>query len=282
MKYALYTHFDSILMREGAEAVCRYAADRGFSGVEHLEDISPCGKMSVPTMEDAKELRKTLDKYGLDMACLSIAANVWTNKSEVENLKKQAEFAAALGSPFLHHTCLPWLKTGEDAPSAEEGFECAVKAAVEVSQYAARFGLNTLYEEQGLYLNGCEGFGKFLYEVRRLCPSVGVCGDMGNIRFVTETPEAFFEQFKGDIRHVHVKAYQTHTEKPASDFLCYELRDGSWIEEVSPVLCPETMKNLMGLLKEASYNGYYALELSRWDDFDTASKQTMTLLDSLA
>ena len=82
-----------------------------------------------------------------------------------------------------------------------------IRLPVRIADYAAKFGLTVIYEDQGIYFNGIENFGKFFRAMKSRCANVGVCADFGNILFADEAPVPFIEAYGADIRHVHIKDY---------------------------------------------------------------------------
>ena len=111
MELSMYAFFTDILRREGAEEAIRFAGDCGFTAVELLEAARPGSKPLFPTQEKAQHLRRLLDENGMRCACYSVSVNILAedlgenrNLSGVEVLKRSAENAHIVGSPFLHHT----------------------------------------------------------------------------------------------------------------------------------------------------------------------------------
>lgn len=281
MKFAMYTHFDRMLMEKGMDLACGYAAEYGFTYIEHIDDIHPGVKQSVNSLSEARDLRKALKRYGLEMACCSVFADVWTYDDALVKLKKQAEIAAETESPYLHHTCLPWLSRKEGQPSFKDGFDRAVDICGEVALYAKTLGVTAIYEEQGMYLNGCESFGRFINEMRKIDPEIGICGDMGNIMFAGEKPSEFFRRFASEIKHVHVKAYTEYDCFTDPGGLSYEIANGKWLKEVSPYAERNTVSELVRILSEAGYDGVYSFELSNVNGYEADLKDTMRLLESV-
>ena len=218
MNYCMYANFPEMLQQEGIEAAAAYAKSLGFSSVEMLEFIYKEKPPCVTSTEEATRIREVLRSFGLSVACYSVAVGLWeegmtpdTVTDSEKRLMQYAEWAAALGSPFLHHTLT--LGTPTDKLTVEETLNAILPAAIRVARYAHSLGVTCIYEEQGPFFNGVEGFGRFFWAIKEACPYVGVCGDMGNTLFVDESPVDFFRAYAKEIKHVHVKDYTLHTQR---------------------------------------------------------------------
>ena len=106
-----------------------------------------------------------------------------------------------------------------------------MEAAAEVADYAKPLGVKCIYEDQGLFANGVDGFGAFYKQMKQRCSNVGVCGDMGNSLFVDEGAERFFAAYAEDICHVHVKDYMIRTFAEAPSRNWYPTKGGRWLRE---------------------------------------------------
>lgn len=285
MEYTMYNRFNAMLAEKGAEETAEYACRMGFSSVEVLESTAPGRPKEIPDRHAAAEVRRILEAHGLRAACYSVGTCIWQpqpgeNPAE-ESLKKQAEIAAELGSPFLHHTLIPWLRLPENAPERLSATEQVTETAARIARYAAPLGVTCIYEDQGLYCNGVEGFGLFFREMKNRCSNVGVCGDVGNVLFVDEGPVPFFEAFARDIVHVHIKDYlrQTAPVAPGPEWLL--TKGGSWLRDAMVGDGVIDFAGCVRILKEAGYDGALAMELSHPEPFDEGVRKGMEYLNRL-
>lgn len=180
-------------------------------GIRRLEVVNMF-EMTSPDAEAAKELRRRADSEGISIPCVSAGLDLTgENHAEVvETLKRYAECAAILGSPFLHHTIALEFQHPERVLSrAKEAYALGVAAAIEVRDCARSFGLKCLYEDQGFLFNGKEAYGRFLADMG---PEAGTVADFGNIMFVDETVPSFIDAYSDRIVHVHAKDYRYGTE----------------------------------------------------------------------
>lgn len=180
-----------------------YAVAHGIRKLETLNILD----LSVPDLEVAKELKAYADSKGITFPCVSVGISLVDDdrKAAVETVKRYADVAKILESPYLHHTiALNFSDPQYIAENAELFYSRGLEAVREVFDYAASIGIRTIYEDQGFLFNGCKTFARFLEEVDR---NVGVVADFGNIQFVDEQVEAFIPQFADRIVHVHAKDY---------------------------------------------------------------------------
>ncbi len=278
MKFTMYAGYSSMLKREGAAATADYAVKMGFSSVEVLESTGEGYPYSVPDVASAKEIKKVLDDHGLVTACYSVGTTIYKNPDAVESLMRQAEIAAALGCPYLHHTLITGYRVTPDLPAFDEVMADIVPSAVRIAEYAKTLGVRCLYEDQGLYANGLEGFGAFYSQVKEGTDNVGVCGDMGNCLFVDCEPEKFFAAFATEIYHVHVKDYLRKSVPESPGIYWLPTRGGNWLRGTTIGSGIVDYDACMHILKTAGYAGHYALELEHPEPFEDGVRQGIQYL----
>ena len=191
MKFTMYYGFTDNVLSMGIEKASETALRLGFSSVEMFANLVSGETNSIEDVKTAKRVRKVLEQYNLPLACYSVYVNLWRNPEGEKELIKQLEIAAELGSPYFHHTLLPWLTLSDSRPDHQEALEEAVEAAARIATYADALGVTCIYEDQGYYVNGIEGFRGFWEEMKKYSNNIGICGDLGNILFVNEKPEDF-------------------------------------------------------------------------------------------
>ena len=175
-------------------------------GISHLETLNILD-LATPDLQVAKELKAYADEKGVSFPCVSVGMSlVDDDRAErIEELKRYADIAQILGSPYLHHTiALNFSDPQYIADNFALFYSRGLDAVREIFDYAAQLGIRTIYEDQGFLFNGKETFTRFLQDVDR---NVGVVADFGNIQFVDENVEDFIPAFADRIVHVHTKDY---------------------------------------------------------------------------
>lgn len=232
---------------------------RGLEGVEYARSLGvrlyePLAADGYPTEDDALRLRGRAAELGMTLPCLSTAANLngADRREQAAELKRLARMAARMGIPLLHHTLLPELDCRKPRMPFGEVLERVLPLAREVFDEAAALGVRCVYEGQGLYFNGCEGFGEFLDRLNR---PAGVVLDTGNVCFAGEDAARFAEAFADRVVHVHVKDFAFSDEGGE-----YRLADGRW---ASPAVLGEgdlPVAECMAILRRSGYKGSVMLE----------------------
>ena len=180
-----------------------YAAAHSIRYLETLNILD----LSTPDLQVARELKAYADSKGISFPCVSVGLSLVDDDREeaIETVKRYADIAKILGSPYLHHTiALNFSEPQKIADNFEVYYQRGIAAVREIFDYAATLGIRTIYEDQGFLFNGCKNFSRFLQEVDR---NVGVVADFGNIQFVDEHVEDFIQKFADRIVHVHAKDY---------------------------------------------------------------------------
>lgn len=178
-QFAMYEGFSERILENGVADTARYAKKMGFSAVEFLANMFSKENTPFHDMESAKEAGKVLESYHLPTACYSVYCDLWSDPKIESLMLKQVEIAAALKSPYFHHTLLPWLVLPENAPEYERAVAEVVERAGKIADYAKDFGITCIYEDQGLYVNGIDGFRLFWKQMKERSDNVGICGDLG-------------------------------------------------------------------------------------------------------
>jgi len=167
----------------------------------------------------------------------------------------------------------------QDTLPFDEALRLIVPVAVRVAKYAYSLGVRCIYEDQGRFFNGVEKFGAFFRAVKAACPYVGVCGDVGNILFVDESPVDFFQAFSKEIAHVHVKDYTPTERNEHSPEWSISPRGNAFRECVIGTGCVDLV-SCLEILKAAGYTGAFAFENGPAEEYAIGVKKGQELLAS--
>ena len=233
-------------------------------------------EFETPDLEAAKKIREYADRKNVSFPCFSVAVKFAAMQENKERLKKYAEVAKILGSPYLHHTIVSeCVDPSKVLPHKEELFNDGIEAVREIYDYAESIGIKTIYEEQGYIFNGIEGFGRFIKEVGR---DVGVVLDFGNIYESTDGLLEFIEEFKDLIVHVHVKDVKLSDSNDGNDG--FSTLNGKYMFEADLGKGDAKAEEAVELLKEHGYNGFYALEIGAEEDDSPVMTDSINLIKS--
>lgn len=282
MEFAVYSRFDEILRQRGAERAADYIASLGFSAVEIPTSAHALSECAVTSPEQGLRLGEILRRAGLRVCCYSSSADLFGEDAGEweERLREHVRRAAALGSPYLHHTLIPWLTLPDGAPLFEDARMRVTEAAVRVAEYARSMGLRCLYEPQGMYCNGGVGFSAFYRGIRACTDNVGICADTGNPMFTDDTLLPILREFPGEIHHVHIKDYHREETPFDGEGKLYRTRSGAYLHETAVGEGDVDFPEVMRLLRQAQYRGAFAFEIKGLP-FDEHVRQTMRYLGTL-
>lgn len=275
MLFTSYSGFCADLSSRGPAYAAAHARALGYSSVEMLASYT--AKRTLSELYPAAEMKKVLSAEGLTVACVSVYAHLLEMGEEKlrHDFADHIAYAAALGSPFLHHTLLPGRREA-DSPSYEEVLPRILDLAEWIAVRAAEAGITCLYEPQGLYFNGEEGLGRFFSEMSRRCPGVGICADFGNSLFADWDPVAFLRVYGGEVRHVHIKDYRvSDTPLPGA----MRSLSGRYLTDALPGEGDIDLATCLRLVGEGGYRGPVSLEFSA---DDAATRRAMAYCEELA
>lgn len=260
MKFTAYNLFMADLSKKGLDYAAEHCSSLGFDSVELL-DFCGTAPSTLKERFSAAEMRNTLEKYDFKVACFSSYANILCEDREYfdREIRRQIDYAAAIGSPHFHHTVIPGLKMYEGMPSYDDVFEEVAERTESIAKYCQERGINCLYEPQGLYFNGKEGLGRLLNRLSETCPNVGMCADLGNSIDVDCDPVGVMETLGNLAKHVHIKDYLVSDESLG---LRGEIRSpaGKYLNEVLPGKGVLRLGECLRILKTKGYDGPIALE----------------------
>ncbi len=276
--FSMYSRFYRLILSEGIEKACETAVRLGFSAVETFSSTEENVRNAIPDVVAARHAKTVLDQYKLPVVCHSVFANIWNNDKAEKQLMEQVDIAKELGSPYLHHTLLSWLGLPADAPEYTEAIKAAVNVATHVAGYAETLGITCIYEEQGYYLNGVEGFKGFYDEMKKRCKNIGICGDLGNCLFVNELPEKFLAAYIEDIRHIHVKDYLVKKAAISPGIYWNSGKDNTWLRNTMVGSGVVDFEACLKILDEAGYQGAFSLETESPEPFEDGVRQAMQYL----
>ncbi len=264
MNCTMYSNFAQTVKSDGIERAAARARELGFSSVEFFEIIRDTWTPCVKDCESARSMKEVLNAHGMSVACYSIAANLYEEGMTPETvtetekaLYRYAEIAAEVGSPLLHHTLI--MSHIQDVLPFEEALRLIVPVAVRIAKYAHSLGVRCIYEPQGRFFNGVEKFGALYRAVKAECPWVGVCGDVGNILFVDDSPVDFFRTYAKEILHVHVKDYQPTKWTPDAPDWSISPKGAVYKECIVGTGCID-LDTCFALLRDAGYAGGFGFE----------------------
>ena len=278
MKFTAYNQFVADLGKGGIRYAAEHCSSLGFESVEFLDfcgTATPLNKEKYP----AEEVKAVLAEYGLSVACYSVYCNMhYEDREYVEaEIRRQIDYAAAVGSPYFHHTIIPGIKVKEGMPAYDEVFEDIAAREEALADYCAEKGISLIIEPQGLYFNGTEGLGRLFERLTSKHDNVGFCADVGNSLFVDCEPVEVFKLFAPMAKHAHAKDY-IRSDEPLELKGAMRSPKGKWLYDTAIGNGCIDFKGCFSELKKNGYNGSIAIEIT-CNDEDT--KATIAYLKNI-
>jgi len=261
MTFTAYNQFIYDLGKGGLEYAAKHAKDLEFTSVEFLDFCPLNGKKALFEKYDTEEINRILAEYGLSVACVSVYTDLLTEEREKcdKLLLKQIKFAADIGAKNFHHTLIPGIKDYSGRPKYDEIFDEIVERESVFAYQCAEYGINCIYEPQGLYFNGITGLSRLIEEMKKRSHNIGFCADVGNSVFVECDEVELFEHLAKFTKHVHIKDYII---SDSSLVMKSEMRSlgGKYIYDVLPGGGNIDIASCLKCLKDVGYDGDMALE----------------------
>ena len=246
--------------------------------IKYLETLNILD-LSSPNLEVAKSLKAYADEKGISFPCVSVGLNLVDedNAGAIETLKRYADVAKILGSPYLHHTiALNFSDPNFTQEIQEQRFQLGAECALEVCDYANSLGVRTLIEDQGFVFNGVEN----CLRLHRLSQGkIGFVADVGNIYFYDEKPEDFILAANDQVCHVHIKDYH-YTPGHQSGTPGYRTWQGDTLQDAEIGTGCIDFAKVFSAFDQIDYQGMYALEFGAVKDLNEVERVIQLMLRS--
>ena len=251
-------------------------------GVHGVEMMNFCDELRTPDRAAARELAALARGYGLSLPVFSAGIKLTeeVGAANREKLCRYVEICSELEIPILHHTIHPALNP-EMQPKGEK-FEAifaeGVEAALEINEFAKRYGIRTVVEDQGLVFNGYENYNRFFKETEG---KVGALLDVGNIFFADGNPCDLLEGLAVEPVHVHIKDYGYREESIGGETV-FRSPAGRGFGASRIGTGDVDLARLAKGLKARGYDGLYSIEFERVQDMNEVAEVLKLLEDTFA
>lgn len=259
MKYGFYSGCREMILARDYQRLADYMIECGYTAYEPLENVYE--EPLFESLEEAVRFREFMAERGLYCACLSVFINIYPDTEWArERLKYCADLAAALGSPFIHHTNYVHLSMADWMPSYEVLHAAVKPVVVDLIRYARSKGVTAIYEPQGMFFNGIHGFFGLFNSLKSEdgCENIGICFDFGNSIFADCMPLDFLKVALPYVKHAHFKDYK-FVDAPLVTGRYYT-RGGNMVEDVVVGTGDIQAKECLSLLLSGGYDGVFSTE----------------------
>ena len=266
----------------------RFAAE---NGAEHMEIVpfgftlydDKTGEFNEPLIAEIRALSSALS---LPLSNYAVLANLLSDdagerRAEVERLKRHIDVAHKLGVPMMRHDISSFRRPLElNTPLAfEKYFHYAVEGARELADYAAGYGITTLLENHGFFVNGSDRVIRLVDAVGR--ENYGLLLDTGNFACVDENTLVAVKKCAPYAKMVHLKDfYIRRADRLTGVGGLFRCDAGSWFSTNSgeymlrgSILAQGDLDvwNTLKTIRDSGYDGYVSVEFEGMENGEVGS-----------
>ncbi|MCL2495100.1 MAG: sugar phosphate isomerase/epimerase [Oscillospiraceae bacterium] len=241
----------------------RLAKALGFAAIEFTD---------VDT-DTALRLREESERLGFPIICYTVGADFLRAASieaEAERLYGQVNIAQVLGVHLMRHDAtkgFPPLRAAHS--SFAEALPLLAKGCRLVTEYAAEKGVITMIENHGYFCQDSARVAALVGAVSH--PNFGVLVDIGNFLCADEDPAIATGNLAAMALHVHAKDFHVKSgsgDDPGRGW--FRSRGGNYLRGAIIGHGSVPVRQCLGNLRRAGYNGYVSIEFEGMEDCETA------------
>ena len=295
MKIGLTSYSMNNYICDGLMSVCEVMRFAKEKGAEHIELVpfgftlhdDKTGEFNEPLIA---EIRRVSEEIGLPLSNYAVLGDLLkpdpdARKAEVERLKRHIDVAAKLGLKQMRHDVSSFRRPLEsNTPVAfEREFPIAVETCQALADYAAQYGITTLVENHGFFINGSDRVIRLIDAVGR--DNFGLLLDTGNFTCVDEDATVAVKKCAPIAKMVHLKDfYIRRADRLTGNGGLFRCDSGSWFSSNSgeymlrgSILAQGDLDvwSTLGFIRSAGYDGYVSVEFEGMEDGKIGSEVGM-------
>lgn len=256
------------------------------NGAEHIELVpfgftlhdDATGTFNEELIEQIKAKSAELDLPLSNYAVLGdlLKPEVAAREAEIERLKRHIDVAAKLGLKQMRHDVSSFRRPLEsNTPAAfEREFPMAVETCRALSEYAEQYGITTLVENHGFFINGADRILRLIEAVGR--DNFGLLMDTGNFACVDDDCSVAVQKCAPIAKMVHMKDfYIRRADRLAGVGGLFRCDSGCWFSTNSGLTMLRgsilaqgdlDVPHAVNCLKAAGFDGYVSVEFEGMED----------------
>ena len=295
MKIGLTSYSMNNYICDGLMSVCEVMRFAKEKGAEHIELVpfgftlhdDRTGEFNEALISRIKSVSKEIDLPLSNYAVLGdlLKADPDARRAEIERLKRHIDVAAKLGLSYMRHDISSFRRPLEsNTPVAfEREFPIAVECCQELADYAAQFGITTLVENHGFFVNGSDRVIRLIEATDR--KNFGLLLDTGNFTCVDENPTVAVKKCAPYAKMVHLKDfYIRRADRLTGNGGLFRCDSGCWFSSNSgesmlrgSILAQGDLDiwSILGFIRDAKYDGYVSVEFEGMEDGRIGSETGM-------
>jgi len=268
MKIAVSTYsFGKYAESLGWDEIIRLTKEYGAEGIDVSE---PAGTFEE-RIATAELVASICAKYGMGLGCYCTSGDFINGSggdldAEVEKICREVDVAKTYGFSTMRHDCAYAPPKGEKTRrSFDSCLDRIAEGARRVTRYAASKGIVTCTENHGFFSQDSSRVEKIINAVDD--DNFGALVDIGNFMCADEEPKKAVSIMAQYARHVHVKDFYYKdgmSDDPGEGWFRTRCRDYIKGAILGHGVVP--VRQCLGLLKKAGYDGWLTLEYEGMED----------------
>lgn len=257
--YGQYINEDKL----GLMGIIDNAAEMGFAGIEFSEG----GWSNNLDLAVAEKIKERCAERGIEVVSYCIGANFLAADldAEIERVKKQVDFAAAMGTKNMRHDVGYGFSGRKYSIGYDDALPYLAKGALEVTKYAEQKGVGTMTENHGYFSQDAARVEKLINTVAH--PNFGALVDIGNFMCADEDPVKSVGIMAPYAKHVHAKDFHWKSgmeQNPGEGW--FQTRAMNYIRGAIIGQGEAKVYQSIKILKKAGYDGYITVEFEGMED----------------
>ena len=257
--YGQYINEDKL----GLMGIIDNAAEMGFEGIEFSEG----GWSNNLDPAVAEKIKERCAERGLEVVSYCVGANFLAADldAEIERVKKQVDFAAAMGTKNMRHDVGYGFSGRKYSIGYDDALPYLAKGALEVTKYAEQKGVGTMTENHGYFSQDAARVEKLINTVAH--PNFGALVDIGNFMCADEDPVKSVGIMAPYAKHVHAKDFHWKSgmeQNPGEGW--FQTRAMNYIRGAIIGQGEAKVYQSINILKKAGYDGYITVEFEGMED----------------
>ncbi len=295
MKIGLTSYSMNNYICGGLMSVCEVMRFAKEKGAEHIELVpfgftlhdDRTGEFNEPLIAEILRVSKEIDLPLSNYAVLGdlLKQDPDARRAEVERLKRHIDVAAKLGLKQMRHDVSSFRRPLEsNTPVAfEREFPIAVETCRALADYAAQYGITTLVENHGFFINGSDRVIRLIDAVGR--ENFGLLLDTGNFTCVDEDPTVAVKKCAPIAKMVHLKDfYIRKADRLTGNGGLFRCDSGCWFSSNSGVSMLRgsilaqgdlDIWTILTMIRDTGYDGYVSVEFEGMEDGKIGSETGM-------
>lgn len=252
---------------------------------DHIE-IVPLANLGFTVTPDlAEALAAKAQAVGLDISCYTFGASFIDRsaaeyEAELARVRAEIDNAARMGTKLVRHDVASRPADQATDERFEQDLPLLVEACRQIADYAGQYGITTMIENHGFYVQGARRVLRLHHEVAR-----------GNFRLLVDTGNFYPVEFDNTLNAIaqcapfagmaHIKDHLIRTAAPESLEHWRERDHGIYTQATiagdGNIGIPQAIESLQA----AGYDGYLSLEYEGPDEARYANRKGLDNLRSI-